>query len=180
MRLDEAALDEYTDDFQRDALRYETLTAYTVASDGDDFARYLAGEPAPSPDVLGPWGSWVRTQRRRGTTVRRVRVLTEKPSDYLRFELEWIYPANEQAGENIRVLDLTDQARPAGVVDVEFWLLDGDRAALMTYADDGTFLHADTVEGDDASPVRRAAAAAWGAAETLSSWWARHPEHRRG
>ena len=180
MQLDEAALDEYTDDFQHDAFRYETLTTYAVASDGDDFARYLNGEPAPSPDVISPWGNWVRAQRGRGATVRRVRVLHEKPSDYLRFELEWIYPANEAAGEDIRVLDLTDQRRPDGVLDIEFWLLDGDRAALMTYDERGRFVYADTVDGDDIGPVRRAASLAWQAASPLRVWWARHPEYHRG
>ncbi|MGI9001115.1 MAG: DUF6879 family protein [Pseudonocardia sp.] len=179
MRLDEAGLDEYTDRFDHDAFRHETLTRYQVASDGGDFARWLAGEAGPDPDVVGPWGRWVHAQLDRGATVRRVRVLYGPPSDYLRYEAEWAYTANLDAGELIRVLDLTEQERPAGMVDDEFWMLDGERAVLMTYAADGRFLHGDTVEGRAAERISHARDAAWDAAEPFGQWWARHPEYHR-
>lgn len=177
MRLDEAALDEYTDQFVHDAFRYETLTFYDVASDGADFARFRAGESAPSSDVVGPWGAWVAQQLGRGATVRRVRVLYGPPDDYLRFELGWVYAANAAAGEQIRILDLTERARPDGVLDDEFWLLDGARAVLMHYDDQGRFQHGDTVEGLDANPIVLAGDVAWATAEPFTAWWARHPHY---
>ncbi|HVM19490.1 MAG TPA: hypothetical protein VM307_05985 [Egibacteraceae bacterium] len=179
MRLDEAALDAYTDQFEHDAFRHEVLDHYDVPSDGGDFARWLAGEPDPSPDVIGPWAQWVRAQRQRGASVRRLRVLTESPSEYLRFEAAWAYRANVAAGEDIRVLDLTEQARPLGLDLREFWLLDGQRAAVMTYDDAGRFLYADTIEGRAGRVIRRSADIAWAAAEPFEAWWARHPEYHR-
>jgi hypothetical protein len=179
MRLDEQQLDEYTDRFTSDALRYETLTYYDVASDGDDFARFLAGEPGPSPEVVGGWGRWVQQQRSRGATVRRVRVLREPPSDYLRFEMGWAYVANVSAGEDIRILDLTERPAPAEVVDAEFWMLDRQRIALMAYSMAGKFLHAHALDGDDAAPYVDAAETAWRLAEPFPAWWARHPEYHR-
>lgn len=179
MRLDEQALDEFTDEFEHDAFRQETLTAYDVASDGGDFDFWLAGKPGPSPDVVGPWGNWIGIQCKRGASVRRVRVLHDEPSDYLRFEIDWIYHANAEAGERIKILDLTERPRPPGFIDREFWMLDGLRAVLMAYDEHGRFLHGDTVEGEAAEVIRQARDAAWEAAEPLTSWWDRHPEYHR-
>lgn len=177
--LDEAALDEYTDRFTHDAFRYETLTRYDVESDGGEFARYLAGEPGPDPAVTGPWGDWVRAQLARGAQVRRLRVLTEVPGDYLRFEMDWFYTANGAAGEQIRVLDLTERARPHGVALYEFWMLDGERAVLMQYDKGGRFLHGVVADAATVKQVRRARDVAWDAAEPFPEWWARHPQYRR-
>jgi hypothetical protein len=177
VRLDEQGLDEYTDDFAYDAFRQETRTFYAVDSDRDGFERFLAGEPGPSTEVVGPWGAWVQAQRARGATVRRLRILFTPPEDYLRFELGWAYTANLAAGEDIRILDLTERARPPGIVDAEYWMLDRQRAVRMTYADNGQWLHGDTVEGKPARPVVRALETAWSAGEPFGQWWERHPEY---
>lgn len=178
MRLDEQGLDEYTDRFDHDAFRHESLDTYTVASDGDAFRAWLAGRPA-DPEVTGPWGAWVRDQRARDATVRRLRTLTGPPSDYVRFEAEVFYTANTAAGEEIRILDLTERRAPRGLLTAEYWMLDGRRVALMRYHPDGRFSHADTVTGWRARRLRTARDAAWRAAEPFASWWARHPEHHR-
>lgn len=177
MRLDEAGLDEYTDQFTHDAFRHEILTHYDVATDGGDFARFLAGHQAPSPEVVGPWGRWVQQQLARGATVRRLRILYGPPGDYLRFEMGWVYLANMAAGEDIRILDLTEQPRPPYIIDAEFWMLDGERAVLMTYDDHGRFLYGDTVEGGAAAGITLARDVAWDSAEPFDTWWARHPQY---
>lgn len=179
MLLDEVGLDEYTDHFERDAFRHEVLTRYDVPSDDGEFARYLAGEPGPNPAVWEPWGRWVRQQINRGAAVRRVRVLATTPGAYLRFEAEWGYVANTAAGEDIRILDLTERDRPDDVIDTEFWMLDGECAVLMHYDDLGRFLHGETVEGNAAGRIRRARDAAWDAAEPFLDWWAGHPQFHR-
>lgn len=179
MQLDEAGLDEYTDRFDRDAFRHETRTHYQTSGGSDEHTRWLAGEMSPGSDADRPWSAWVRAQLDRGAAVRRLRVVYGPLSDHLRFELGWQYPANAAAGEEIRVLDLTERPRPVGMVDDEFWMLDGERAVLMTYADDGRFLHGDAVEGRDADRIRRARDAAWDAAEPFDQWWTRHPEYHR-
>lgn len=178
-RLDEAGLDAYTDRFVHDAFRHEVLTRYDVTSDGGGFARYLAGEPEPDPEGGRPWARWVRRQIDRGATVRRLRVLTAPPGAYLRFEMEWAYTANVAAGEQIRVLDLTAQPRPAALVDAEFWMLDGERAVLMHYDEAGRFVLGDSIEGQAAEPIRHARDTGWAAAEPFEQWWARHPRYHR-
>jgi len=180
MRLDAEALDAYTDRFEHEAFRHEVLPAYEVPSDGGDLARYLApGEAHPDPMVVGPWCDWIRSQVDRGAAVRSLRVLHAPPGDYLRFELEWGHLVNIRAGMESRVLDLTEQPTPRGFIDEEFWLLDRERVAVMTYDDAGRFLHADAVDGPAARRYRIARDVAWDDAEDVESWWARHPQFHR-
>lgn len=179
VRLDEQALGEYVDRFERDAFRHESLPAYDVASDGDGYARWLAGDP-PDPEISADWTGWIRAQRARGARVRRLRTLVGPPSDYVRFEAEVFYTVNAAAGEEIRVLDLTERNAPPGPVTDEYWMLDGARVAFMHYLPDGRFSHAEAVEGAAASAVVRARDVAWAAAEPFADWWSRHPEYHRG
>lgn len=180
MWLDEAALDEYTDRFDHDAFRHEVLDRYDVPSDGGDLARYLAGEPAPDPAVIEPWGEWVRKQTARGATIRRLRTLTKPPGDYLRWEMEWVYTANVAAGEDIRILDLVENEWSVAIApDTEFWMLDHERVALLDYDPDGRFVGAYTQEGQIARLIRDLRDQSWVIAEPFTSWWARHPEHHR-
>lgn len=178
MRLDEAALDGYTDLFSRSALRFETMDHYDVASDDDGFLRYVQGRP-PADDFGVGWRAWLRARAAEGRDVFRIRVVHTPPSPYLRFECEWGYTGNADSGEQIRVLDLTERERPAGLVDAEFWLLDDARAAVMTYDELGAFRYADTVEGAAANRYVDAARQAWDAGEPFEQWWDRHPEYHR-
>ncbi|MBA3907686.1 MAG: hypothetical protein H0X35_13525 [Pseudonocardiales bacterium] len=179
MLLDERGLDEYTDRFAFEAIRQEVLDLYDVPSDGGDFGRYLAGARSPDPAVIAPWCDWVRDRRRRGGAVRRVRVLQDQPTRYVCFECEWAYAYNVAAGEEIRVLDLTEVATPAGFVADDFWLLDRARAVVMEYDIDGHFQHGEALEGTAARPWVAARDAAWAAAEPFTDWWHRHPEYHR-
>lgn len=178
MRLDEAALDDYTDRFSWSAWRYETLDRYDVASDDDGFQRYLDGRD-PDPGFGVAWRRWLGDRRAEGRRIYRTRVLYRKPSPYLRFEFEWGYTGNAAAGEQIRILDLTERPRPPAVIQAETWLMDLARVAVMAYTDSGAFSHADTAEGDDATPYVRAAQQAWDAGEPFEQWWDRHPEYHR-
>lgn len=178
MRLDEAALDEYTDQFSWSAWRYETREFYDVPSDDDGFRRYLDGDD-PDPEFGVGWWRWLKARARENRQVYRIRVLFQPPSHYLRFEMEWAYTGNVLAGEQIRVLDLTEHERPRALVDDEFWMLDGDRAAVMSYDRSGQFSHADTAEGDDAVRYVLAARAAFDAGEPFEQWWGRHTEYHR-
>jgi hypothetical protein len=153
VRLDEQGLDEYTDRFEHDAFRHEILDGYSVASDGDGFAAWRAGRLV-DPELGRGYRDWIRAHRTRGATVRRLRTVLAVPSEYLRFEAEVFYTANTEAGEEIRIFDLTELDQPSDVTMPEFWMLDGQRAALMHYHPDGRFSHAETAEGGAARKLR--------------------------
>ena len=50
----------------RDLFRLETLSRYAVDSDGDDYRRYLRGEPAPSAEAKQPWLDHLRADTTAG------------------------------------------------------------------------------------------------------------------
>jgi len=63
--------------------------------------------------------------------------MVESPlTDYQRFQCAWGYPANVEAGEDIRILD----HRPDGLLAVDFWLFDDEIAVVLEYDEEGRFL----------------------------------------
>lgn len=177
LSLDEV-LAFFDDHYQSSAFRLEVMPAYQVDSDGGDVARYLAGEPEPDPERKAPWLDELRGEVAAGKRRHRVRVLTEPLGDYLRYECEWGYAPNVEAGEEVRVLDLSEVARPPELVDEEFWLLDDAHVLRMVY-DPDTFEFVGADLGDDVEQYRAARDAAVAASEDFTSWWARHPQYHR-
>jgi hypothetical protein len=166
--------------FTRLAFRLETLDAYDVGSDGGDVARYLRGEPEPDPERKGAWLARLRDERAAGKFRQRVHVLRSPLSDYLRYECEWGYVPNVAAGEDVRILDLAEQPRPAGLdIDHDFWLLDDQAVVRMHYDPAGRFTGAEILTEADLPRYRAARDAALSAAEPFTSYWQRHTEYHR-
>lgn len=178
--LDEGQLGEYIDEhFTSTLFRLETLDLYDVDSNGSDLDRYLAGEPGPDMDRKGPWMDQIRSEVARGLHTYRVHVVHGPLSPYLRFEFEWGYVLNEQAGEHIRILDLAEQPRPDGLVREDFWLIGDDKAVVMHYSPACQFLGAEIVPGQDVPRYRAARDAAWATAVPFTDYWNAHPQYRR-
>lgn len=168
--------------FCRTAFRMETLQQYEVASDGTDFARYLAGEPGPTPERKEPWLNRLRSERERGLQRSRVRLVTHPVSDYTRFECEWGYVPNTDAGEAVAILDVADLTIGEETIrrwqeHGDFWLIDGEHVVEMQYDPHGQFIGA--VLADDATPYRQIAGHAQSVAEPFAAWWSRHLEYHR-
>lgn len=178
--LSPAELGRYIDDrLTRSAFRLEVLNHYDVASDGDDYRRFLAGEIAPTPERKSPWLRRLQQDAADGIVNHRVHVLRRPLTDYLRYEAEWGYAYNAVAGEDIRILDVTEQRTPAGLVDHDFWLIDDQHAIRMHYSDSGQFV------GFEPAPqllndYQRARDVAVASAEPFALWWANHPNEHRG
>lgn len=171
--------------FTRSAFRLETLQAYEVASDGSDYKRYLDGEPTWTPERKQPWLDHLAAERANGLLRSRIRVVRHPVSDYTRYECEWGYVPNVAAGETVRVYDMGASA-PVDRTLADWWFVvdrDGDsHAALMHYAEDGSFLGAGEVrEADRRCALAKRRDEMWADAEPFPSWWERHPElHRDG
>jgi hypothetical protein len=177
--LTASELGDYIDTrLTRSAFRLETLDRYDVGSDGDDFARYLRGEPRPTPERKQPWLARLRREREAGILNHRVHVLSTPLTDYLRYECEWGHLPNAEL-EDIRILDLAERPRPDGLVDHDFWLIDDRDAIRMHYDPGGRFLGAEPLDRGHVDRYRRARDAAVAAAEPFVTWWARHPEEWR-
>lgn len=178
--LDIEDLRDRLDRARHDLFRMETLPAYAVVSDGDDFHRWVAGETEPSMDRIQPWLDRLSSERDAGKIRSRVRLLSADLTDYERYSCEWGYALTTAAGEDIRVLRAGEHDIPIDIASEDFWLVDDRDLLLMRYDADGGFLGAQGVT--DARAVesfRRARDVAWQAAEPFGQWWARHPELHR-
>jgi hypothetical protein len=181
MMIDLPQLSELVNGFSATAFRLETLDAYAAGSDGGDVARYLAGEPAPDPARKEPWLTRLRTERAEGRLRQCVHVLLSPLSPYLRYEMEWGYVPNSEAGQDIRILDLAERPYPDALagIDHDFWLIDSETVARMTYDDDGRFVEAEILPPGELPRYLAARDAALAAAEPFPSYWDRHPQFHR-
>jgi hypothetical protein len=133
MTIDLASLFE---SFRSTAFRLECLPAYAVTEDDESeaFRLWLAGEQPPRKER--EWPKLCASAVAARKSMQRVRLVTQPLSEYLRFEMEWGYPANVAAGEDIRILDY----EPPGLLKVDFWLFDDELAVVLEYDDQGRFL----------------------------------------
>lgn len=184
MLLDKPAFDQWLDDrFTTELFRLEALPVYTVDSDADNVERYLTGQPGPSWADGGQWFDRLRTERAAGLRRYRVRVLASPIGDYLRYECEWGYAYTAAAGEEIHILDLTEQHLPGGLAaDLlagDFFVADDEHVLLMRYDTGGRLLGAEPVSPDEAERYRQLRNLALSLSVPWEDWWGRHPEVRR-
>lgn len=128
--------------FKYSAYRLELLDEYDSPSARIRVARFLAGDPDDA-GVRAYWDRVVGEARRAGKTMQRVHVITEPLTDYLRFELAF-YCGSVRAGEDIRILP-GDLAAGLDLPGFDYWLLDGERVAVMYYGDRGIWLRTEIV-----------------------------------
>lgn len=157
----------------RDLFRLETLPRYTSDSDGDDFRRYLRGEPAPNAEARTPWLDRLRADVEAGRHWRKVHLAHQPITDYERYEFEWGFAFNVTGGEQIRIGQPTAALEQVG----DFFVLDHEYVVRSRYDSDGRFVHAYIL--DDPAPFIAVADLLWDQAEDFNTWWARHPELHR-
>lgn len=178
--LTEAELGKYIDDrLTRSAFRLELLARYDAESERERFGQFLQGEPMSSLAQRRPWLDRLRAEAQAGILNQRVHVLRTPLTAYLRFECEWGYAYNADAGEDIRIIDLTERPLPAELPDHDFWLIDDSHPIRMHYSDDGQFLGAEPAYPGELPCYQRARAALLAGAEPFGSWWRRHTEEWR-
>jgi hypothetical protein len=141
---------ELFDTFERTAFRLETRDHYTVDEEAEALHDFLAAGTFDL-DWFQPWLSTLHRITSAGRTMTRVRLLSEPPTDYQRFELA-VAPANINAGETIMLLDRS-KARTLDLPDYDFWLFDDARLVTMLFDGDGHMVEA--VASDDQDTVRR-------------------------
>ena len=143
MRLDGEDWQRFFDSFTRSVWRLELHPVYTMPEEVEDMTRWRAGERLPE-DYWSPWMERVAGYRASGRTIGRVHVVRRPLSEYLRFEYD-SYRHHVRAGEDIRILDLTDKP-DLGLPDYDFWLFDERQVVQMLYRPDGTQIGRELVE----------------------------------
>lgn len=128
--------------FRYSVFRLETLQVYAGSSEDPARAAFQRGDPTPPLDPhQDQWVTTLRAHRDAGRTQQRVHVVREPVSDYLAFELTWEYGPHAAAGEDIRIIPVTD-TWPVDVPDRDFWLVDSRHLFHLRYADTGAWLGA--------------------------------------
>lgn len=177
--LNAAELGAHLERYRQRLFRMETLPAYAVSADGDDYHRWAAGEREPTWERKQPWLDTLHADRAAGKVRRRVRILSNQLTDYERYACEWGYALNVEAGEDIRVLRGGEHDIPGGLIERDFWVVDDNLAVLMHYDRNARFEGAELLLSVELEDYRDARDLAWTAGEPFSKWWARHPEFHR-
>ncbi len=146
MRLEGDSWRTFFDSYQREAFRLETLPSYSVGSERAEYEEFLATGKVDIPDD-DPWLVRVRHFRHTGRWIGRVHVISRPLTDYLRYEFA-VYRRTMEVGEDVRILDLTDQPNP-GLPAQDFWLFDESAVVRMDYDPDGTQLGRELLEDID-------------------------------
>lgn len=118
---------------QRSAVHLEMRDIYTP--EDPEFARWRAGhrydnDAAKLPDWWGPWRDLVAETTARGVVMRRVRIVAEPVTDYIRYEHDMTF-ANVAAGELVRWLPRR-RAGDIALPGTDLWMFDGS-SVLFTY-----------------------------------------------
>ncbi|AZQ73239.1 DUF6879 family protein [Streptomyces abikoensis] len=152
--------------FECSAFRLETLAAYDIEDEREEFEAFLAGKPMPPEWHDNPW---VRSMTDRGKSVARVHVLRSPLTDYLRYELS-AYPGNITAGESVGIIDLSER-EVSGLPDHDFWLFDDADVYRMHYTAGGRFAGAELLSADRLAEYRQYRDIASAHAVPFAEYW---------
>jgi hypothetical protein len=135
--------------FRQTAFRLETLAAYDVVDDREQLGQFRAGRPLPPPSPPDEeWRVLVRGAVASGKDMSRVHVLPPSLTPYLRYEIDWGYLYNAEAGERILLLEHDPPgAFLPGWTAHDFWLFDDATAVRMHYDSNGTYQYPEMISG---------------------------------
>jgi hypothetical protein len=146
VRLEGDAWRTFFNAHKREAFRLETRQSYGVESERAEYEHFLTTGQLDIPDT-DQWLTRVRHFRQTGRWVGRVHVLRRPLTDYLRYEFA-VYGFTVAAGEDVRILDVTDMSDPR-LPKQDFWLFDERDVVVMEYDDDGNQQGRELLENAD-------------------------------
>lgn len=144
--LDQDAWQRCFDDYERSAWRLETQLTYAISREQPGFKRFLAGEPMPE-DHNSAWRQQVQGWAAQGKSLSRVRMIRLPLTDYQRYLFSWGVPLSIEAGENVRILDVTNE--DFGLPKQDFWIFDDAKVVHLNFNPDGTLISHELVDDPD-------------------------------
>jgi hypothetical protein len=121
---------------ERSAWHLELRDSYTP--DDPDWLDWQAGRRFNPAERWAEWHGLIRQTVDRGVNVRRIRVVSEPVTDYIKFEYDVTAAHNISAGEDVRWLP---RATAAGLLlpVSDFWVFDGQVVLWNHFAGDGSW-----------------------------------------
>lgn len=135
------------DAYERDAWRFEAQPVYTMPREAENVARFLRGDSKPA-DHNSRWHERVRGYVASGRTIGRVRVVRQPLTDYQRYQFAWGIPGNIAAGEDIRVLDISEDDYGLPLSGTDWWMFDESLIVHLNFRADGTQINRELFAGD--------------------------------
>jgi hypothetical protein len=137
---------KYFDEFTASAFRLEVRQSYSMPSEQPNIELFLASGEKPA-EHNAAWRGRIAAIVASGRSVRRAKLIRYPLTDYLRYQRAWSIPGNVAAGEDYRIVDVTE--RDWGLPAQDFWLFDDATVVHLDYHSDGTFAGAELVENPD-------------------------------
>ena len=119
------------------AYHLEMRDHYAVAEEQEDVERWRVGDWGPEDDARSKagWLDLMRATAERNVRLRRVRIVSEPVTEYIRFEHEGT-PQNIAAGEDIRWLPRT-RASGLALPGNDCWIIDSTKVLFNHFTGDG-------------------------------------------
>jgi hypothetical protein len=161
--ISEVQRDHFLASYRREALHLEMRDVYATDVERDRFGAWVRGEPLDPVAEAAWWRPWVDLMsagRAAGKTLRRLRIVSEPVTDYIRFE--WLDAAKlVEAGEDVRWLPrrrVSTLLLPGN----DFWLFDDETVTFTHLSGNGEVLgHELTTDPAIVRACRMAFEAAW-------------------
>ncbi|MEV6121885.1 DUF6879 family protein [Streptomyces sp. NPDC052077] len=142
----------------RSAVHLELRDVYAMDDEDAEFRAWREGHRLDPDDRESWWNPWlglVQEITGRGVRVRRARIVSEPPSEYIRYEHSFTF-TNVAAGEEVRWLPRRS-ASGLSLPGNDFWLFDGRLVQFNVFDGDGRWVHTDRT--DDRETAGRCSAA---------------------
>ena len=122
--------------------RLEMLDLYTVEGEQAAFHEFLSGKKFPPEDFNESWTKLISESVTKGIEFKRVRLLNEPISDYVKFEISWCYKINIAAGDSVSAIfsKITPDFDTKVPILKDYWIFDDEDCYLMEYDLLGQFL----------------------------------------
>ena len=139
--IPEEQRDSFFSSYRREALHLEMRDVYATDIEHSRFHTWLRGEPL-DPDAEAewwrPWFELMAANRAEGKTLRRLRIVSEPVTDYIRFE--WLDAFKlVEAGEEVRWLPRR-RASTLLLPGNDYWLFDNETVNYTHFDGDGHVL----------------------------------------
>lgn len=149
--------------FTAEAIHLETRDIYATQIEKDRFGRWLAGEtldPAAEGEWWRPWRNMLSQHMKADKIMRRLRIISEPVTDYIRFE--WTDTEHlVKAGEDVRWLPRR-RASALLLPGNDFWLFDNRTVAFTHFSGTGEVTgHELTTDSAIARQCKDSFEAAW-------------------
>lgn len=163
--------------YRREALHLEMRDVYATDIEHDRFHTWLRGdelEPSAEAAWWRPWFDLMAANRAAGKTLRRLRIISEPVTDYIRFE--WLDAFKlAEAGEDVRWLPRR-RASTLFLPGNDFWLFDNETIAFTHFSGNGEVLdHELSTDPELVAASKAAFEAAWALAMPHGEY---KPAHR--